>query len=66
MPRTHISLGGFWIFFDVQSPARDTIEENPRFPGSAIVAKLCHSVRGLSEIRTKLPATGVAAMVVND
>lgn len=65
IPRTHISLGGFRIFFDVQSPARDTTKEKPGFPGSATVPKLCHSVRGLPEIRTKLPATGEATTIVS-
>jgi len=65
-PRTHISLGGFLIVFDVQSPALEIIEEKPVFPGSAIVAKPCHSVRGLSESRIKLPGSGVSTMMVND
>lgn len=52
-PRTRISLGEFWIAFDAQSPARETTEEKPRFLGSPIVPKLYHSVRGLSEIRTR-------------
>ena len=59
IPRTHSSVGGFMICFVVQSPALLTTREYPFFPGTGTVAKPCHSVKGLSEIRVKLPGIGV-------
>jgi hypothetical protein len=53
------------IILIVQSPALLTTREKPVFPGSGIVAKLCHSVKGESERRTKLPAPGVARGIVS-
>jgi hypothetical protein len=50
IPRTYISVGGFSIKSEVQSPARETTREYPVFPGSGMVAKLCHSKRGDLEI----------------
>ena len=63
IPRTHRCVGGFSICFDVQSPARETTSEYPFFPGSGIVANPCHSVRGLSETRVKLPGIGVTGFL---
>lgn len=59
IPLTQRCFGGFWIWFVVQSPALDTTREYPFIPGSGTVAKPCHSMRGLSETRVKLPGMGV-------
>jgi len=61
MPLTQIFSGGFVIFLMVQSPALLTTMEYPFSPGTAIVANECHSKSGLSEMRAKLPGTGLFA-----
>lgn len=62
IPLTQSDVGGFSICLLVQSPARDTTSEYPFIPGSGTVAKPCHSIRGLSEIRVKVPGTGVTTV----
>lgn len=59
-PRFQMCVGGLAIILMVQSPALLTIKEKPFWPGSGMVAKLCHSIKGESERRTKLPSPGVA------
>lgn len=59
MPRTQSSVGGLSIISLVQSPARETTREYPGLPGSGTVAKPCHSIRGLRDIRVKEPGMGV-------
>jgi len=61
-PRTQSVDGGLSICFAVQSPALLTTKENPLLPGFVIVAKPCHSNKGLSDIRMKLPGIGVPSM----
>jgi hypothetical protein len=61
MPRIHRWVGGSIICFEVQSPAFETTSEYPDFPGSGTVANPCHSIKGLSEIRVKVPGTGVTS-----
>jgi len=51
------------MFLMVQSPALLTTMEYPFSPGTAIVAKECHSKSGLSEMRAKLPGTGLLAEI---
>lgn len=56
-------VGGLAISADVQSPARETMAEYPRGSlasgGPAMVAKVCHSVSGLRDMRVKEPGPGV-------
>ena len=60
IPRTQTCVGGCSICLAVQSPARDTRSEWPRLSGTRIVAKLCHSIRGLSDICVARPGPGEA------
>ena len=61
-PLTQRVDGGLSICFAVQSPALLTTNENPLLPGFVTVANPCHSNKGLSDIRMKLPGIGVPSM----
>ena len=61
-PLTQRIDGGLSICFAVQSPALLTTKKNPLLPGFVTVANPCHSNKGLSDIRMKLPGIGVPSM----
>lgn len=51
VPRVQSEVGGLSIIRPVQSPARETMSENPFLPGAKMAAKECHSMSGRSVIR---------------
>lgn len=55
IPRFQMCVGILDIVSPVQSPAFEMTREKPFVPGFAMVAKACHSRRGLREMRTAVP-----------